>query len=315
MAMPVTRPVIGIDVAKDELVIHHDDHQRAIAIKNAPTAIHHWLAGLPEGHSIAIEATSTYHMAVTEAAHAQGHHVYVVDGYRLKNYREGVGGRAKTDLSDAQLLARYLRKEQDELRRWTPPPKVYRTLQSLLRRRAALVKARTALRQSLNAEPVLKTALKSLLKQIDRIDALIQKRLREAVLAAGLQNPVRRCQAIDGIGELTATALVMAFLRGDFRNSDAFIAFLGLDVRVRDSGKQRGKRKLTKQGDTEVRRLLHCSAMSGARHPTWKARYQGYLDRGLKTTQALVILARKLARVAFALMKHQDQYYCPQKIA
>nr|WP_255461667.1 hypothetical protein [Alcanivorax xiamenensis] len=28
----------------------------------------------------------------------------------------------------------------------------------------------------------------------------------------------------------------MAFLRGDFKNSDAFVAFLGLDVRVRDSG-------------------------------------------------------------------------------
>jgi transposase len=38
--------------------------------------------------------------------------------------------------------------------------------------------------------------------------------------------------------------------------------------------------------------------MSGARHPTWKAFYQRYRDRGLKTTQALVILARKLARVA-----------------
>ena len=147
---------------------------------------------------------------------------------------------------------------------------------------------------------------------IDRIDHLIQKRLREAVHAAGLRDQVQRCQAIDGIGELTATALVMAFLRGDFQNSDAFVAFLGLDVRVRDSGKLKGKRRLTKQGDTEVRRLLHCSAMSGARHPTWKAFYQRYRDRGLKTTQALVILARKLARVAFALMKHQENYCAPR---
>nr|HDS0983021.1 IS110 family transposase [Pseudomonas putida] len=29
---------------------------------------------------------------------------------------------------------------------------------------------------------------------------------------------------------------------------------------------------------------------------------------GKATTQALVILARKLARVAFALMKNQDEY-------
>ena len=186
----MTRPVIGIDTAKEELVIQHDDEKRHLAVDNTPAAIRQWLAGLPKGCDIAIEATSTYHMEITERAHAKGHHVYVVDGYRLKNYREGVGGRAKTDLTDAQLLARYLRKEKDELRRWMPPPKAYRTLQSLLRRRAALVKARTALRQSLSAEPLLKTALATLLKQIDRIDHLIQKRLREAVHAAGLRDHV-----------------------------------------------------------------------------------------------------------------------------
>lgn len=35
--------------------------------------------------------------------------------------------------------------------------------------------------------------------------------------------------------------------------------------------------------------------------------YQRYLNRGLKATQALVILARKLARIAFALMKNQTE--------
>ncbi|MGM0988819.1 MAG: transposase, partial [Pseudomonadota bacterium] len=77
--------------------------------------------------------------------------------------------------------------------------------------------------------------------------------LRAIVREAGLRHQVARCQAIEGVGELTATALVMAFLRGDFRRSDAYAAFLGLDVRVRDSGKQRGRRKLTKKGDPEIR--------------------------------------------------------------
>lgn len=308
MAMQAHCPVIGIDVAKDELVIHQDEHKRPCTLENTPAAVRQWLASLPKGCDIAIEATSTYHMEVTEQAYAQGHQVYVIDGYRLKNYRDGVGGRAKTDMSDAQLLARYLNKEKDELRQWTPPPKAYRLLQSLLRRRAALVKARTALRQSLGGEPALKHSLQTLMKQMDRVDQLIQQRLKAALKAAGLSAQAQRCQAIDGIGDITATALVMAFLRGDFQSSDAFIAFLGLDVRVRDSGKSRGRRKLTKKGDSEVRRLLHCAAMSAARHSTWKAFYQRYRDRGLKTTQALVILARKLARVAFSLMKQQGQY-------
>jgi hypothetical protein len=48
--------------------------------------------------------------------------------------------------------------------------------------------------------------------------------------------------------------------------------------------------------------------MAACRSATWKPFYEGYLARGFKKTQALVILARKLARVAFALMKNQSEY-------
>jgi transposase len=40
------------------------------------------------------------------------------------------------------------------------------------------------------------------------------------------------------------------------QHADACIAFLGLDVRVRDSGAWRGRRKLTKKGNPELRCLL-----------------------------------------------------------
>ena len=53
-------------------------------------------------------------------------------------------GRVKTDPSDARLLSRFLKNEGEDLRPWSPPPAVYGKLQSLLRRRAALVTARTA---------------------------------------------------------------------------------------------------------------------------------------------------------------------------
>ena len=65
---------------------------------------------------------------------------------------------------------------------------------------------------------------------------------------AGLTAQSKRCQTVEGIGPLTAAALNMAFLRGEFRNSDAFIAFIGLDVRLKESGRYSGRRKLTKQG-------------------------------------------------------------------
>ncbi|OUM24621.1 IS110 family transposase, partial [Pseudomonas putida] len=55
-------------------------------------------------------------------------------------------------------------------------------------------------------------------------------------------------------------------------------------------------------------RLLHNAAMAASRSAAWKEIYERYRNNGKATTQALVILARKLARVAFALMKNQDEY-------
>ncbi|MNJ69962.1 Transposase IS116/IS110/IS902 family protein [compost metagenome] len=79
-------------------------------------------------------------------------------------------------------------------------------------------------------------------------------------------------------------------------------------MRLKESGRYCGRRKLTKQGDPEIRRLLHNAAMAASRTSRWRDLYQGYLARGLKRTEALTILARKLARIAFALMTTQQPY-------
>ena len=83
--MQVARSIVGIDVAKAELVIHFQG--QTFTIENTPKAIKHWLKSLPCSCEIAIEATGTYHMAVIELAHAKGHHIYVIDASRLSSYR------------------------------------------------------------------------------------------------------------------------------------------------------------------------------------------------------------------------------------
>lgn len=308
MAMRVEPCFVGVDVSKAELVICEGEGPRVHALSNQRRAIRAWLKALPRPACLAVEATNTFHLPVLEEAHRLGHTVYVVDGYRLKHYRESTGGRAKTDSSDAHLLRRYLARERADLRPWTPPPKGYVTVQRLLHRRAVLVKSKTAIEQSLAELPELKRSLKALIRKLNHLDALIQKRLVKALKDHGWRADQLRLKAIEGIGPLNAAALVMAFNRGSFQHSDAFVAFLGLDVRVRDSGQCRGKRKLTKKGDSELRRLLHLAAMRACRTPRWQAFYQRHLNRGLTRIQALVALARKLARVAFALLKNQTDY-------
>lgn len=308
MAMKANHFVIGIDVAKAELVVHYQEGGAQVCLSNTKPEIKKWLKQQPANTALCVEATNVYHLDVVEMAYEKGFTVYVVDGFQLSNYRKSIGGRAKTDSSDAALLARYLEREGGELRPWAPPPAVYGKLQSLLRRRAALVSMRTALSQSWGNETLLKAAFKSFTAQMDRLDLLVQKKLKELLQEAGLLEQVARCRAIEGIGFLTATALVMAFIRGEFKNSDAFVAFLGMDLRVSDSGQKTGRRRLTKRGCSETRRLLHNASMSASRSPAWKDVYEHYRNEGKATTESLVILARKLARVAFSLMQNEDEY-------
>jgi transposase len=296
----------GVDVSKGSLQI--DSAQESLQIPNDVTSIRRWLKRLPPGCCFAVEATGSFHVCFARLAHARRHTVYLIDGFRLARYREGVGTRAKTDRLDAQLLRRYLEREKADLRAWEPPPERYTEVLGLLHRRERVVAARVALEQSLQDLAGDIRGFKAVVRRLRVLTEGLTKRISESVQANGWGEAQRRCQQIEGIGPLTSAALATVFQRGRFRHSDAFIAFLGLDVRVRDSGKQRGKRKLTKRGDPELRRLLYNAAMSASSTPTWAPYYQRHLQRGLSTTAALIVLARKLARVAFALMRDTADY-------
>ncbi|BBP57683.1 transposase [Pseudomonas sp. St316] len=310
MAMPVsvTKPIVGVDVAKDELVIYHAESDRLETILNTKAAIKKWLKALPAPVSVAIEATNIYHQEFADLAYAQGCVIYMIGGYELSHYRKGVKVRAKTDALDARLLVRYLNNEGHQLHPWTPPSPLYCRLISLFRRRAALVQARVSLKQSWANEPLLKTAFENQISAMQRLEVLLEKTIQTQLQDAGLGDQLKRCMKVEGIGLLSGARLLTALQRGDFRNADAFIAFLGLDLRIADSGKKKGRRCLSKRGDPEARRLMHNAAMSARRTAAWKGFYEALRARGLSTTEALVALARKLARVVFALLKNQSEY-------
>lgn len=313
---PQTATIIGVDVGKDFLYIAASKGDNVITIDNTPKAIRAWLKTIPAHSSIAMEATGSYHKELLKQAHQRGHSAYVVSGYQLKHYRASIGKRAKTDVGDALLARRFLSSEQQNLTPWLPPEKGYEDVQTLLRRRSTLVKHSVAIKQSLSSVPCLaadtKALLKRMKKMIDRLSTLITQGMKKG----GWENDVKRCQGIEGIGPVVGPAIALAFHRGTFHSADAFIAFLGMDVVAKDSSTLHGKRKLSKQGDPESRRLLYLAAMRACRMPAWEPFYQRQLQHGLHRTQALVALARKLARVAFSLLKNQATYipHIPQKM-
>lgn len=117
--------------------------------------------------------------------------------------------------------------------------------------------------------------------------------------------------AIPGIGEVTAPALAACLVEKQFTHPDQFVAYIGLDIRVSQSGRRRGQFGLSKHGDAELRRLLYLAAMAAAnatRDTTFANRYAREQAKGLAKTAALNAVARKLAKVAWSLVTHGTQY-------
>lgn len=307
MAQQVVERTIGVDVAKSwlDVAMGSGPVQR---IENGPGAIGAWLATLPGPVQLAVEATGRYHEALVQAAWAAGHRVYLVSPLRLSRYREAVGVRAKTDRADAVLLQRYLAQEGAHLVAWSPRSAGSERLWRLLKRRATVVRAQVQLRQSLGDEPALAAARAELLAPFAAVLRRLDRQLVALARELGWGTDLDRLQAVPGIGPVTALGLLAAYRRGDFPAADHFVAYLGLDVRVRDSGRSRGRRRLSKQGEPELRRLLFNAAMAGCRQGRWHRYYQGLRARGLPSTAALMALARKQVRLAFSLLHHQTTF-------
>jgi transposase len=257
---------------------------------------------------IAIEPTNRYHIYFLQQALKSNCTIYLVDAYRVSRYRDAIGVRAKTDMGDAQLIHRYLIAEENELTPYQPIPEIVSHINDLLRARGKLTKEKASIRQSLSWNETLKNELDNILASLERAIACIDKELEECLQQGGYKDDYKRCKGIPGAGPIVSAALVAMFHRGNFQKADAYIAFLGMDVRVRESGKFRGQRKLTKKGNPEVRRLLFNGARAGARTSYWKDCYLALRARGLSATAAHVAIGRKIARIAFALMRDQSQF-------
>ncbi|MEZ5521767.1 MAG: transposase [Dokdonella sp.] len=260
--------------------------------------------------AMAIEATSVYHLEFVEQAYRKGHTMYLIDGYRPGSAiakASAVGPRPTPRWTPSSFcvispMSKKTCDPESATGGLSPGPGLAASAG------ASWCRPRTTLRQSLRVCPSYAPPLRHCCARCSQVDQPILKRLRDSSRVWLDGGCPALCRHRRHRTALQHRPQAMLYRRGPFHSADAYIAFMGMDVRVRDSGRSRGRRKLTKKGDSELRRLLYMAAMTACRSSTWKPFYQRALARGLTRIQALVALARKLARIAFALFKNQSVY-------
>jgi transposase len=319
MITPITPPptpaVIGVDVASKHLDAATYGSSAVVRFGNTDAGVAKWLRTLPAGSVIALESTGRYHERLALAAHAKGFTVYLLNPRDVRHYARGMGMRGKTDRLDAQILARYAAHERTELRAWVPLSPELSRLDELVRRRGMLVKHHGAMKQSALDCAELRALMKPLLAGFTKLLDAVDSKIAQAAADVNLDSEgFERITSVPGIGLLSGSVLLGLFQRLAQRGSDAVIAFLGLDPRPMDSGQKVGRRRLSKRGPAESRRLLFNAAMSASRTKAWKPQYEHERAKGLSRIAALNVLARKMVRVAFGLFK-SNQHFDPSKIA
>lgn len=308
---PSTEPsaFVGVDVASGHLDICLYASSAVHRIDNTPVAISRWLRSLPAACAIAMESTGSYHRLLAGAAHAAGFAVYLLNPRDVRMYARGLGARGKTDRLDAQVLARYAAHEHHQLRLWQPPPATQQALDELLRRRACVVKCQQQLHMSAADCAAAQASLAPLMQEFVRVLKQFDRQIAAAVGAVDAGTQDFECiTSVPGIGLLSGAALLGVFRKLSTGSADAVIAFLGLDPRPMDSGNKTGRRRLSKRGPSEWRRLLFNAAMSGSHTQAWKSCYERERAKGLPRTAALNVLARKMVRVALSLFKHHTLF-------
>jgi transposase len=302
--------MLGIDVSKLSLAAAFCDPASRtilweIEVPNTPAGIARVLARTPAQTPLVVEPTGRYSLPLVQAATAAAFPVRLAQPRRAKAFLSALHPRAKTDRLDSRGLARY--GVSADLPPYPLKTEVMDQLDQLLAARRGLSQALMQLRQQQLSLPyaaaALEPAVASLTAERTRLD---QQIAQHTAAAAGLVPVIAALDAIPGVGAVTAATLASTLRSHSFPTPDAFVAYVGLDVRVLDSGAHRGQRKVSRQGNAELRRLLYLCAQASlrAKDSPFKAQYERERAKGLTTTAALVAVARKLAKVAWSLVRH-----------
>jgi transposase len=149
--------------------------------------------------------------------------------------------------------------------------------------------------------------LQSLQSELTSLDTRIAEVTRQLTGMSHELEACQRLQEIEGIGPLSATALVAALGNGhDFQTSRQVAAWLGLVPRQHSSGGTTRLGGITKGGNSYVRQLLIHGARSVISHvrdkPDVKSAWIRQLVARIGVNKACVAVANKMARVAWALL-------------
>lgn len=308
---------IGIDVSKDTLAVcfRFPDREEHLTIPNSVngmTALKRKMKSC--SCPLIMESTGRYHLLSAFLLSEAGYDVRVINPLQAKRYVSASIRKMKSDRTDASALAQMgitdtalpgrfiLGKREIQIRQQVGLlSALERQLQSLNQTLTCYRECHEELGLTLGeAEQEMTVLIEKLQKQKEHLAEEIIARIAESEEHKALRDLA--C-TVPGISELTGSLLVH-FLSLDCVSPKQWIAFVGFDVSVRESGTWKGRGKLSKRGFSYLRKRLFSAGWGAAmNHPSFRAYYDRLKKEGSSHREAIVIIARKLLRILFAVLQ------------
>ncbi len=303
----------GIDISKSTFDAFLLDYSHEF--NNDLSGFKRLLKVLPDHAHCVMEATGPYYMKLAVYLQSHGFKVSVVNPLVIKRFSQMRMIKAKTDKADAKLIALYAEKEAPEL--WKAPEPLLievqqeqAVLKSLNKQLRMLYNQVESIQvqpcQSRDALKAVSTVTKLAEEEVNLLERSILKKV-EQIFAEELG----LITSIPGIGIKNAIALLVATKAfSNFKSAKQVASYIGICPRIYQSGSSiKGKGSITKMGDKRVRTLLYLAARSAARHnPACKQMYDRLVDNGKADKLAIIAVANKLLKQAFAVVTNKKTY-------
>ncbi len=305
--------LLGIDIAKDKfdvaLLLASGKYKTKVFANSTKgfTSLQQWLVDQQALHVHAcMEATGVYGDALALFLADAGHVVSVINPAQIKAFAQAELVRNKTDAVDARLIARFGALHQPPA--WTPPPRSVRDLQALVRRLDALNDLHQQEANRLDVcEDTVRASIESVLATLDiQIQEIRQKIQDHIDHDPDLRGKRDLLESIPGIATATSAQLLVYLGQEErFHKAKEFAAFAGLTPRRVESGSSVNlKSRLSKMGDSRLRKALYMPAVSAMRHnPVMRAFAQRMLANGKPKKVIVCAIMRKLIHLAFGVLR------------
>jgi len=331
---------VGIDVSSEDLVAGFGLISRDLLSKVGKPrkftnttkgfkSLDRWIQKQQKAKSVKLgvvmEATGVYHENIAHFLYGKGYEIYVVLPNKAKRYLQSIGYRSKNDPIDSRGLTQ-MGIDQQHLEKWHPPSPIMIHLRGLTRHRQRIQQQVTVVNNQFHAiesgffdDKSVKKSLRATIrfhkKQIKSLELDIEETLKaNPLLAAKIERIVK---SIKGIGTLTLVTLI-AETNGfeHFSSIQQITKYAGYDVIENQSGKSKGKERISKKGNSRIRRILHMPALNLVSFNTgsFPSIYERiYQSSGIKM-KAYVAIQRKLLCLLFTLWK-KDEIFDPNFIS